>query len=141
MDNDRPLVASQSNVPAPQQPLPGFIYGLAFLISTILSSGVSAYLAVQSSVDKYIEAQHDISIEEIKLRARESNQDSDERRRIFDEASEERRLLRDELSNIRAKLGLPAVRGAAESTGKATATPSGSAGTSRAVSPESRRQP
>lgn len=54
------------NIPRPEQAVPSWIYGLAFLISTILSSGVAAYLAVQSSVDKWIDANKEIRILELR---------------------------------------------------------------------------
>lgn len=76
-----------------RQAVPAFVYGLSFLISTILSSGVAAYLAVQSSVDKYIDSNKQVRILEIQSADKRSDQNS-ESLRSFDS----------QLSDLRTKL-------------------------------------
>lgn len=44
------------------------IVGISFLVSTFLSAFVAAYLAVQGSVDKWIDSQKEIKILEIQAR-------------------------------------------------------------------------
>lgn len=57
--------------PTPPEGIPKFIVGLSFLLSTFFSAFVAAYLAVQGSVDKYIEAQREIKILQIQKQLKE----------------------------------------------------------------------
>lgn len=70
-----------------------FVYGIAFLISTILSSGVAAYLAVQSSVDRYIDSNKEVRILELQNDSKKNDHESEELRTLHTQLSE----LRDSL--------------------------------------------
>jgi len=79
------------------------VVGCAFLVSSCLSSFVAAYLAVQGSVDKYIDSNKEVRILELKVRGEEN-----------DKTDMELRTLRTELSELRNKM----LRGTDKNKGK-----------------------
>lgn len=60
--------------PTPPEGIPKFIVGLSFLLSTFFSAFVAAYLAIQGSVDKYIEANREIKILQIQKQLKEMDE-------------------------------------------------------------------
>jgi hypothetical protein len=85
-----------THLPVPTQPISGFVYGLAFLIATILSSAGGAYLAFRGTVDKYIDSNKEIKIAEINSRVKEYVKHDIELYKMYAE-----------LSELRARFGTP----------------------------------
>lgn len=82
------------------------MYGLAFLISTILSSGVAAYLAVQSSVDKYIASNKEVRILELQNDAKKNDHESEELRTLHTQLSELRNDLLTKITKSESAEGI-----------------------------------
>lgn len=72
----------------PPEGVPSWILGLSFLISSILSSGVAAYLAVQNSVDNWVNAEKEIKILEIQSRNKQYDKEHSELSQVKSSVSE-----------------------------------------------------
>ena len=72
----------------PPEGVPSWILGLSFLVSSILSSGVAAYLAVQNSVDNWVNAEKEIKILEIQSRNKQYDKEHNELSQVKSSVSE-----------------------------------------------------